>query len=94
MDKKRFMVFTEKLSAFSEGELTEGVWIHASPKGTYKHPVYGEVTIDDERISRFVRNFNNNVFGQDVPIYYEHFGMDPAKGHEGRRLDSRYGTTR
>jgi phage I-like protein len=82
MDKnaKRFMVFTEKLSAFSEGELSEGVWIHASPKGEFKHPVYGEVAIDDERIARFVRNFENNVFGQDVPIYYEHFGMDQAKG--------------
>lgn len=80
MDTKRFMVFTEKLSAFSEGELSEGVWIHASPKGKFKHPVYGEVAIDDEKITRFIRNFQNRVFGQDAPIYYEHFGMDKAKG--------------
>ena len=80
MDKKRFMILPEKLSVFTDAELNNGVWIHASPKGTFKHPVYGEVSIDDERITRFVRNYENNVFGQDIPVYYEHFGMDKAKG--------------
>src|SRR6185369_2677371 len=46
----------------------------------FEHPLYGTESIDEGRIDRFIRNYTNNVFGQDVPIYYEHFGMDASKG--------------
>lgn len=77
---KQFMVFTEKLSVFSEDELSDGVWIQASPFGEYKHPLYGDIAIDEPRVDRFVDHFRNNVYGQDIPISYEHFGMDTSKG--------------
>lgn len=80
MKDRQFMVFTEKLSAFSEGELTEGVWIQASPLGTFSHPLYGEQVIDEGRVDTFIQHFNNNTYGQDLPINYEHFGMDASKG--------------
>ena len=78
--KKRFMVVPEKLSAFSDSELTDGVWIQATPLGIFHHPVYGEELLDDVRIDRMVTHFDEGIYGQDVPIYYEHFGMDSAKG--------------
>lgn len=80
MNKRRFMVMPEKLSAFSDGELADGVWIQAAPIGTFNHPVYGQEVVDEHRIDRFIRNFESNVYGQDMPISYEHFGMDASKG--------------
>src|SRR5678815_5533317 len=77
---RQFMVFTEKLSAFSGDQLTEGVWVQASPMGTFHHPVYGEEVVDADRIDRFIQHFNDNVYGQDLPINYEHFGRDASKG--------------
>jgi Mu-like prophage I protein len=77
---RQFMVFTEKLSAFSGDQLTEGVWVQASPMGTFHHPVYGEEVVDESRIDRFIQHFNDNVYGQDLPINYEHFGRDASKG--------------
>ena len=77
---RRFTVVTEKLSVFSESDLTDGVWIQAAPTGNFEHPVYGDVSLDNERITRFINHFNANVYGQDLPIFYEHFGMDASKG--------------
>lgn len=80
--KRQFMVIPEKLSAFSDGELTDGVWIQAAPMGTFHHPVYGEAVIDDAKIDNYIENFANNIYGQEPPISYEHFGMDASKGHK------------
>lgn len=80
--KRQFMVIPEKLSAFSDGELTEGVWIQAAPMGTFHHPVYGETVIDDAKIDSYIDNFQQNIYGQEPPISYEHFGMDSSKGHK------------
>lgn len=60
----------------------EPVWVHAAPFGTTKHPVYGDVTLDQQKFDRMVGNFKGNVVGTDLPIRYEHFGMDKAKGHK------------
>lgn len=80
MKDRQFMVFTEKFSTFSDDELKDGVWIHAAPIGSFTHPVYGKQVIDADRIEKFMANFEANVYGQELPINYEHFGMDPAKG--------------
>jgi phage I-like protein len=80
--KRQFMVIPEKLSAFSDGELAEGVWIQAAPMGTFHHPVYGEAVIDDVKIDRYIQHFEQNIYGQEPPISYEHFGMDASKGHK------------
>lgn len=82
-NSRRFMTYTTQgLSAFSTSDLTEGVWIQASPIGVFKHPLYGEEAVDEARIDRFIQHFNENVYGQKIPINYEHFGMDAAKGHK------------
>jgi hypothetical protein len=50
--------------------------------GTYKHPSYGEVAITPERNARFVANFRNRVYGQDIPIDAEHqTKLSGAMGH-------------
>lgn len=83
MDTKLRMMYTTKaLCAFSSDELKGGVWIHAAPLASYTHPLYGEQTIDETRIARFIQNFNDKIYGQDIPINYEHFGKDPAKGYK------------
>ena len=80
MQNRQFMVFTEKLSVFSEDDLTKGVWIHAAPIGEFTHPLYGKQTIDDSRVDKFIEKFKKNVYGQELSISYEHFGMDKSKG--------------
>lgn len=83
MDTKlRMMYTTRELCAFSAEELKGGVWIHAAPLASYSHPLYGDQTIDETRIDRFIQNFTAKTYGQDIPINYEHFGMDPAKGYK------------
>lgn len=80
-NSRQFMTFTsQKALAFSASDLTKGVWIQASPKGTFEHPVFGQQTLDDVRIERFINHFKQNVYGQDLPISYEHYGMDASKG--------------
>lgn len=50
--------------------------------GVYKHPSYGEVAITPERNARFVANFRNRVYGQDIPIDAEHqTKLSGAMGH-------------
>ena len=80
--KRQFMVIPEKLSAFSVNELGQGVWIQAAPMGTFHHPVYGDAVIDDTKIDSYIENFRQNIYGQEPPISYEHFGMDASKGHK------------
>lgn len=83
MDTKLRMMYTTKaLCAFSSEELKGGVWIHAAPLASYTHPLYGDTTIDETRVDRFIQNFKANVYGQDIPINYEHFGMDASKGYK------------
>lgn len=55
------------------------LWIQVYPYDTWDHPIYGPTTIDKNKASNFVENFQSNVRGQEIPISYEH-GLDPAKG--------------
>jgi hypothetical protein len=55
------------------------IWLEALPARTYKTPVYGDVPITSEKLDSMVKNFNENVRGQDIAINFEH-GFDRAKG--------------
>jgi hypothetical protein len=55
------------------------IWLEALPARTYKTPVYGEVPITPEKLDRMIKNFKENVRGQEIAIDYEH-GFDNAKG--------------
>lgn len=71
------------INAFSTAtldELTKGKEIQAFPFGEYDHPIYGKVTITTEIADKFKQNFDERVYGQDIPIGFEHFGSDMAKG--------------
>jgi 2'-5' RNA ligase len=44
-------------------------WINVLPiPGSYQHPTYGTIAITPERNARFVDNFINRVYQQDLPI--------------------------
>lgn len=44
-------------------------WINVLPvPGLYTHPSYGQIAITPERNRRFVTNFQNKVYQQDLPI--------------------------
>jgi hypothetical protein len=58
----------------------EPVWIHAAPFGDTVHPIYGEVVLDELKFNRMIENFKSNIVGHELPINYEHFGMDTSKG--------------
>src|SRR3954470_7549337 len=42
------------------------------PLGKYKHPFFGEININEERVKRFADNVNNRVRGTDLDIDYDH----------------------
>jgi phage I-like protein len=63
----------------NDGETTS--WVHAMGIGTYKHPVWGDITFTPERIKQFAANVNNKVRGVDPDIDYDH-KQDAAKGNE------------
>lgn len=48
-------------------------WIPYLPKpGSYKHPRYGAVSITRKRNDRFIKNFNDKVYQETLPIDAEH----------------------
>lgn len=56
-------------------------WIEALPARTYHTSAYGDVPITLDKLERLVKNFNDNVRGQDIATDFEH-GMDVAKGRK------------
>lgn len=76
-NEKRSMSYLASSAQFSEGDNL--LWIEALPAKTWFDPRYGEVPVTQEKLQRFVKNFNTGVRGQKVMSDYEH-GIDPAKG--------------
>lgn len=47
-------------------------WIQAMPINKYKHPVYGTIDFNLDRVTRFCSNIKAKVRGQDLDIDYDH----------------------
>ncbi len=56
---------------FDDGEDTT-VWLQMMPHGEFSHPTHGKIVISPERVSNFVRNFDDGFRGQDLDVDYEH----------------------
>ena len=69
--------FSDSVPVIVSGEPT---WVHANTFGETDHPIYGEQTWDEDTFQRMIDNYTNGVYGQKLPINYEHFGMDQSKG--------------
>ena len=82
MPHERYFMLPNAFSTATLDELTKGKEIQAFPFGEYDHPLYGKVTITPEVADVFKRNFDENVYGQEIPISYDHFGADAAKGNK------------
>jgi len=54
-------------------------WVQAFPYDSWDHPIYGTTTVTPEIAQQYVKNFKDNVRGQDLPIGYNH-GEDKSKG--------------
>lgn len=59
----------------SENESTK--WIHALPLGSYKHPIYGAMDIDVDRVTRYADSVKKKVRGIDPSINYNHDNDSP-----------------
>lgn len=70
-----YLAFAENASVGDDGLL----WVEALPAKTWYDPRWGDVPIDENKLSNFIKNFNENVRGQEVTTDYEH-GLDAAKG--------------
>jgi len=56
-------------------------WIQAWRYGEWEHPAYGTEKITPEFGDVLKTNFDTNVYGQDIPLNFEH-GDDPTKGKQ------------
>lgn len=79
---KQHLAYAHAFAEVTAEQLTTGHWIKAAPLASFDHPVYGEVNITEDVVNVMLDNFRNKVYGQDIPITYEHFGMDSAKGRK------------
>lgn len=54
------------------GEFQEGSPIQIMRTGSFKHPQYGDFTITPDDLQEIVKNFADNVRGQQIPIDVNH----------------------
>ena len=54
--------------------------IQVFPYGDYKHPRYGDITMDKPLATRLASNFSDNVVPTDIPINYNHKQDGEAAG--------------
>ncbi|MHA2047382.1 MAG: phage protease, partial [Candidatus Thorarchaeota archaeon] len=87
---ERYSGYVVDLSSVQFEELgdAEASWVHALSLGSFKHPLWGEMSFTPERIQRFETNVNNNVRGIDIAIDYSHKNADEAAGWV-RRAETR-----
>ncbi len=64
-------------------------WIQALPLGNYHHPVYGDIKVTPDRITRFADNIKNKVREQDLDIDYDHKAKDGRAAGWVRDADAR-----
>jgi hypothetical protein len=80
MPTERFFIIPNAFSGSTVQDLVAGKEIQAFKVGEFDHPLYGSINITPDLLNTFKENFDKNVYGQDIPINYEHFGMDSSKG--------------
>lgn len=39
---------------------------------TFKHPIYGEIKFDDNKLSQIINNFYSGIIGDDLPVNLSH----------------------
>lgn len=61
--------FFVELRSFAEAP----EWVNILPEpAVFDHPWFGPIVITAERNERFVQNYNDRVYGQDIPVDAEH----------------------
>lgn len=76
---KNLVLFAAPPVQVFEKEALDDIWIEAMIAKTYDTQQYGEVVMSPDRFERMVKNFDDNIRGQDIAINFNH-GWDKAKG--------------
>jgi hypothetical protein len=56
-------------------------WVESLPARLYKTPMYGDVPVTPDKLQNFIKNFKENVRGQEILIDFDHM-QDKAKGNK------------
>jgi len=83
-----YLVDLSAITAFDEQNGKKSSWVHSLPMGTYKHPIYGTISVDAERAKRFADSVNNRTRGIEPSINYNHNNADVAAGW-GKKAEAR-----
>ncbi len=51
---------------------TPAEWWTVFVEGTYQHPRYGTLSMTRERLARYLKNFQGNVYGTQIPLSVNH----------------------
>lgn len=89
-EEEEYASFVTELSSIELNESGLPDKIQALPMGVYKHPVYGKMTLDSEKLNAFAENWRNNVRGQDLDIDLDHkkFNSEAAGWVTGVEIDT------
>jgi hypothetical protein len=66
------LYFTNDLSSLQLADDVQQTWMQGFPLGEWMHPVYGKIKMTQERVARFVKNFNDNVRQTELDVDYDH----------------------
>src|SRR5258706_1735308 len=83
-----YLVDLSAITAFDEQNGKTSSWVHSLPIGTYKHPIYGTISVDADRAKRFADSVNNRTRGIEPSINYNHNNQDIAAGW-GKKAEAR-----
>lgn len=72
--------FWADLSKVQFSEAATSSWVHALSVGKFSHPMYGDIEITPERVTRFTANIKAKARGIDPSINYDHINMGEAAG--------------
>ena len=67
-------------------------WVQICRDGTWQHPKFGKVVVNQAFRDKLVANFNGNVRRTEVPLDYDHKTDGPASGWY-RKLENRGNAT-
>ena len=76
MNKLRYTVDLRHVELSETADGTGQTWLQIMPLGVWDHPLHGKINITQNRVERFVKNFNDNVREIDLDIDYDHKEFD------------------
>lgn len=83
-----YLVDLSAITALDENNGVFSNWVHVLPMGTYKHPLYGTISVNEARAKAFADSVNNKTRGIEPSVNYNHNNEDIAAGW-GKKAEAR-----